>query len=75
MDQRGNYYNDVNNQYEKALQSYNRALELDPANGFGWYSRGITLQNMHLDNESKLCFENAIKFGFINQVNDPWKKN
>jgi len=61
---RGNYYNDVNNQYEKALQNYDRALELDPANGYAWYSKGITLQNMHQINESKTSFENAKKYGF-----------
>ena len=33
---RGNYYNDVFNQYETALQSYSRALELDPENGYAW---------------------------------------
>jgi len=61
---RGNYYNDVNNQYEKALQNYDQALELDPANGYAWYSKGITLQNMDRTNESKTSFENAKKYGF-----------
>jgi len=56
---RGNYYNNVFNQYDKALESYNRALELDPHNGYCWYSKGITLQNMMQFNESKICFNNA----------------
>lgn len=59
---RGNYYNDAFNQYDKALQSYNHALDLDPRNGYCWYSKGITLQNMKRFNESKICFENAKKF-------------
>ena len=63
---RGNYFNDVNNQYEMALKSYDRALELDPAHGYGWYSKGITLQNLHQYNESRICFENARKYGFTN---------
>jgi tetratricopeptide (TPR) repeat protein len=62
---RGNYYNDFNNQYDKALMSYNRALELDPANGYAWYSKGVTLRNMHRDNESEVSFENAKKYNFI----------
>lgn len=62
---RGNYFNDVNNQYEKALSDYDRALELDPANGYAWYSKGITLQNMHRVNESQYCFDNARRFGFF----------
>lgn len=63
---RGNYYNDVNNQYEKAIQNYDRALELDPANGYAWYSKGITLQNMHRINDSITSFENAKKYGEVN---------
>jgi tetratricopeptide (TPR) repeat protein len=61
---RGNYYNDVNNQYETALQNYDRALELDPANGYAWYSKGITLQNLHRINESETSFEIARRYGF-----------
>lgn len=59
---RGNYYNDAFNQYEKALKSYDRALELDPDYGYGWYSKGVTLYNMRRFNESKICFSNAIKY-------------
>lgn len=59
---RGNYYNDAFNQDEKALQSYNQGLELDPINGYCWFSKGITLQNMNRFNESEICFENAKKF-------------
>lgn len=59
---RGNYYNNAFNQYEKALQSYNHGLELDPINGYCWFSKGITLQNMNRFNESEICFENAKKF-------------
>lgn len=57
---RGNYYNDAFNGYEKALESYNRSLELDPGYGYAWLSKGITLQNMKRYNEAKLCFEKAV---------------
>ena len=59
---RGNYYNDAFNQYDKALESYNRSLELDPGYGYAWFSKGITLQNMNRYNESKLCFEKSIQY-------------
>ncbi len=59
---RGNYYNNVFNQYEKALQCYDQGLDLDPTYGYCWYSKGITLQNMKRFNESEICFENAKKF-------------
>ena len=65
---RGMYYNNVFNQYEEALRSYNRSIELNPDNGLAWYAKGTTLQNMHLFNESRICFENARKFG-INPQN------
>jgi len=60
---RGMYYNDAFGQYEEALRSYNRSLELDPDNALAWYAKGITLQNMHRLNESKICFGKAGKSG------------
>ena len=59
---RGNYYNDAFNQYDKALENYNRSLELDPVYGYAWFSKGITLQNMKRYNESKFCFEKAVQY-------------
>ena len=59
---RGNYYNNAFNQYDKALENYNRSLELDPAYGYAWFSKGITLQNMGRYNESKFCFEKAVQY-------------
>jgi tetratricopeptide (TPR) repeat protein len=59
---RGNYYNNAFNQYEKALASYNRSLELDPHYGYAWFSKGVTLHNMGYDNESRECFENAVRY-------------
>ena len=59
---RGNYYNNAFNQYDKALQSYNRSLELDPEYGYGWFSKGVTLQNMQHYDEAKVCFEKALLY-------------
>jgi tetratricopeptide (TPR) repeat protein len=59
---RGNYYNNAFNQYDTALQSYNRSLELDPGYGYAWFSKGVTLQNMGYYNESKQCFEKALRY-------------
>jgi len=61
---RGMYYNNANGQYEEALRSYNRSLELDPGSGLAWYGKGVTLWNMQRFNESATCFENAGKYGF-----------
>ena len=59
---RGNYYNDAFNQYDKALESYNRSLELDPEYGYAWFSKGVTLQNMQHNDEAKVCFEKALYY-------------
>ncbi len=58
---RGMYYNNAFSQYDTALESYNRGLELDPRNGICWYAKGTTLRNMKQFNESAICFENARK--------------
>jgi len=57
---RGNYYNNAFGQYEKALASYNRSLELDPKYGYAWFSKGVTLRNMGYYNQSRECFEEAL---------------
>jgi len=62
---RGMYYNDAFSQYETALASYNKGLELDPKNGICWYAKGTTLMNMKQFNESETCFQNARKNGFV----------
>jgi tetratricopeptide (TPR) repeat protein len=56
---RGNYYNNAFGQYEEALQSYNRSLELNPEYGYAWFSKGVTLRNMGYYNESRECFEKS----------------
>ncbi|MFA4824828.1 MAG: hypothetical protein WC593_06670 [Methanoregula sp.] len=58
---RGMYYNNAFSQYETALESYNRGLELDSRNGICWYGKGTTLRNMKQFNESAISFENAKK--------------
>jgi len=67
---RGMYYNDAFGQYEKALESYNQSLELDPEYGPAWHAKGISLMNLwmenrsdsHYDNEAEICFANAIQY-------------
>ncbi|OPY36237.1 MAG: Tetratricopeptide repeat protein [Methanoregula sp. PtaU1.Bin051] len=56
---RGMYYIDAFGQYEKALQSCDRGLGLDPENAVCWYSKGITLHNMKRFGEAKTCLDRA----------------
>jgi superkiller protein 3 len=58
---RGMYYNDNYGQYEEAMASCNRALELDPNYGLAWFVKGIILTNMNETGEAALCFENATR--------------
>lgn len=64
---RGLYYNancdqQYSNQYDEALVSCNKALELDPEYGLAWYLKGIVLMNMKRHSESLPCFENAARY-------------
>jgi len=59
---RGMYYNDNYDQYDEALKSANRALELNPEYGLAWYLKGVILMNMNQNYEAKLCFQNATKY-------------
>lgn len=58
---RGMHYNNAFGQYDEALESYNRGLELDSKNGLCWYAKGTTLRNMKQFKEAEICFENAKK--------------
>jgi tetratricopeptide (TPR) repeat protein len=59
---RGMYYNDNYDQYDEALQSADRALELNPEYGLAWYLKGVILLNTNKNYEAQLCFQNATKF-------------
>jgi len=59
---RGMYYNNHHNQYAEAMESCNKALELDPEYGLAWYLKGVILTNMNMTDEAALCFENATRY-------------
>jgi tetratricopeptide (TPR) repeat protein len=59
---RGMYYNNCYGQYTEAMESCNKALELDPEYGVAWYLKGVILVNTNKRDEATLCFENATKY-------------
>ena len=59
---RGMYYNDNYGQYAEAMESCNKALELDPEYGLAWYLKGVILTNMNMTGEATPCFENATRY-------------
>ncbi len=59
---RGMYYLDCNGQDAEAMESCNRALELDPESGIAWFLKGVILVNTYKRDEALLCFENATKY-------------
>lgn len=59
---RGMYYNDNYGQYDEAMESCNKALELNPEYGLAWYLKGVILMNTNKNDEAKLCFQNATKY-------------
>ncbi|KAF1078401.1 tetratricopeptide repeat protein [Methanogenium sp. MK-MG] len=59
---RGMYYNDHFGQYDEAMESSEKALELNPEYGLAWYLKGIILMNTGKNDEAKLSFQNATKY-------------
>ena len=47
--------------YQKALQSFNKALELDPNNVEAWYNKGRVLEDIGKDQEALKCFNKALE--------------
>lgn len=59
---RAMYYNNNFNQYEKALESVNKSLELDPEFAHAWYVKGYILLNSGDKDGATVCFDNAVKY-------------
>jgi tetratricopeptide (TPR) repeat protein len=48
----GLYYNDHYNQYDKALENFNKSVGLEPDNPKIWFARSVTLYNLKRYDES-----------------------
>ncbi len=59
--QRAMYYSSYE-QYAAAMESCEKALELDPEYGLAWLVKGIILTDLDRHCESLPCFENAKKY-------------
>jgi len=51
---------------EQALEHAERAVEIDPRFGEGWYNRGFFLLERGLADEAIDAFDNAVRLGFRN---------
>lgn len=59
---RAMYYNGNFNQYDKALESVNRSLDLDPESALAWSVKGFILLNSGDKEGASVCFDNAVKY-------------
>jgi tetratricopeptide (TPR) repeat protein len=48
----GIYYNNHYNQYDKALENFNKSVELEPGNPRVWFARSVALYNLKRYDES-----------------------
>jgi tetratricopeptide (TPR) repeat protein len=48
----GIYYNNHDNQYDKALENFNKSVGLEPDNPRIWFARNVTLYNLKRYDES-----------------------
>lgn len=56
--------------FDKALNCFNNAIELEPKNRYGWQSKGFMLCNMNRWQEAALCFDRMIELDPRNP--EPW---
>lgn len=49
--------------FDRALASFNKSLELDPNSTKAWWYKGVTLGEMDKFNQSIQCLDEAIKIG------------
>ncbi|WP_245543590.1 tetratricopeptide repeat protein [Methanoplanus limicola] len=56
----GMYYNNNFNRYDEALESADKAIEINPEYGLAWLLKGYVLLNIANISEAEFSFENAI---------------
>ncbi|EHQ35147.1 tetratricopeptide repeat-containing protein [Methanoplanus limicola DSM 2279] len=54
------YYNNNFNRYDEALESADKAIEINPEYGLAWLLKGYVLLNIANISEAEFSFENAI---------------
>ena len=52
---------DSQGRYEEAIESYDKALQIDPDDADVWFDKGETLKKMGKLAEAEKCFEMATK--------------
>ncbi|MBA7712318.1 hypothetical protein ES703_121292 [subsurface metagenome] len=52
---------------EEALESYDKAIEINPDYELAWYNRGVSLEQLDRDEEALESYDRVIK---INPEND-----
>jgi tetratricopeptide (TPR) repeat protein len=52
--------NSQENQFEKAIECYDKALEIDPEFSEAWFAKGVALHNMQRYNEAIECYDSAL---------------
>lgn len=56
----GIYYNNHDNQFDKALENFNKSVGLEPDNAKIWFARGVTLYNLKRYDESLESLNTAL---------------
>ena len=56
----GIYYNNHDNQFDKALEKFNISVGLEPDNAKIWFARGVTLYNLKRYDESLESLNTAL---------------
>jgi tetratricopeptide (TPR) repeat protein len=50
---------DSQGRYEEAIESYDKALQIDPDDADAWFDKGETLKKMGKLTEAEKCFEKS----------------
>lgn len=62
-------------QPDKALECFEKVLDLDPEDPNAWYVKSQALQELEREKESNECFEHALELGFLPGKEFLYKEN
>jgi tetratricopeptide (TPR) repeat protein len=57
----GYYFDEVNSDYARAIECYDKVLELNPNKASAWNNKGCALYNLDRYEEALVCFSKAIE--------------
>ena len=59
--------------YDEALKAFDRAIDIDPDEGYAWYNKGSALKNLQIYEKAQACCDKAPELAPTNSISQKLK--